>query len=152
MNDNFARHLRIMDIVKTQKNTHAATKEGKSKRNRKWRDKLKRVQELDKKAQKVDLAYESGVALKEARKAVNEELVNAKRNLPRTPKEKWKCLFFHPNYCQVIGHKKYQPLECAIHHKSKEERDIAMKYIKEELIQERQKQYRTIVSIELLYM
>ena len=139
MDEIFARHLRIMDTVKSKKNARAATKEGKSRRSKKRREKLKRAQELDKEAQKVGLAYESGIALSEAKKAVNEELANAKRNPPGTPKDKWKCLFFHPNYCQVVGHKTTRSLECAMHNKSKEDRDIAMKNIKNELILEKQK-------------
>ena len=137
MDENFAQQFRIIDTVKYKKNARAATKEGESRRSRKRREKLKRAQELDKEAQKVGLAYESGIALSEVKKAVNEELANAKRNPPGTPKEKWKCLFFYPNYCQVLGHKTTQSLECAMHNKSKEDRDIAMKIIMNELILEK---------------
>ena len=88
MDENFAQQFRIIDTVKYKKNARAATKEGESRRSRKRREKLKRAQELDKEAQKVGLAYESGIALSEVKKAVNEELANAKRHPPGTPKEK----------------------------------------------------------------
>ena len=78
------------------------------------------------------LEYRTGIATAAAKK----NLPAAKdRNPKGTPTEKLRCPFYHPRYCTILGHRDARSKVCAMHGKSKEERDAAMKVITNELIE-----------------
>ena len=89
----------------------------------------------DHKAQMNDLQngdqYESGIAVAAARKTIK---AAPKRN--KGPKETWTCIYHHPNYCSVKGHKDCRSLLCLMKPRSKEERDAALKVIQNERIEQ----------------
>ena len=71
VDENFSAHLRMMDTAKNNKNERAKTNKSKSRRSLGKYKKLKKAQELDRKAHKEGTEYASGVAIKKATKIVN---------------------------------------------------------------------------------
>ena len=135
MDENFKKHLKIMDLIKNKKNKRASTKEGKTRRTRKKYEKFKSVQKLDLEGQKAGLEYQAGVAVREAKKNTEEKLKNKNRNPECTDAKKLRCVFYHPKFCNVLGHRSCRSKDCAMHSKTKQQRKEALEYIKAELTQ-----------------
>ena len=79
------------------------------------------------------MAYESGIALKEARKVVRNLLDN--RNAKGTPTDQLRCKYFHPNYCTKLGHKDARSKDCFANRLTKEEQGIVLNAIFDEAVQ-----------------
>ena len=117
--------LAKMDKDKSNKRKRAATKEGKRKRSASRHKKLNDAHKQDTADFKKGFSYESGVALAAAKKTAKHKLTNAFRNPKNTTPDRMKCKFFHPLYCQKLGHKTCNNKECAMFGKTKAERDEA---------------------------
>ena len=68
VDDNFLKHMVIMDMVKNNKNRRATMKEGKARRSRKRNKKIQKTQTLDKEAQKAGKHLMSGIVMNKAKK------------------------------------------------------------------------------------
>ena len=110
-------------------------KKGKARRSKGRYDKLKKVQEMDKQAQKDGAEYNAGITFKKATKIVKEHEKNKYRNPPGTSQEKLKCAYHHSSYCTNLGHKNCNSLQCTMHSKSKAEREAAKQIIRKESVQ-----------------
>ena len=77
------------------------------------------------------MKYESGVAVKQANKSLK---LLAPRNPKGTLPADWKCPFFHPKFCTTTGHRDCKSASCHMSGKTKEVRDAASLFIKEEAL------------------
>jgi len=129
---NLVRHLTKKDENKNKRRAVQKTKEYKFYRSAKRYDKYAKAHTDQLDDMKTGAQYETGVAVALAKKTIK----SAPRNPPGTLPEKWKCPFFHPDYCQKLGHTGCRSADChmTIKKTTKEERDVAMKIISEEAI------------------
>ena len=79
---------------------------------------------------KTGKTYGAGVALKEATKKATQKLTVAVRNPKNTKKELLRCPYYHPLYCDVLGHTSAGSQHCKMKQKSKEERKVDLIAIK----------------------
>ena len=114
MDDNLRNILITKDRTKTRKKMRAQTKEGKTVRSTVKYESLASGH----KAQMADLKrgdqYESGIAVAAAKKSLK---TAPKRNTG--PKETWTCIYNHPMFCNVKGHKDCRSPLCFMKLKSK---------------------------------
>lgn len=75
--------------------------------------------------------YQTGIAVTAAKKSL---LKAADRNPEGIPKELYKCPYYHPLYCTVLGHTSCANMFCGMKHKTKPERDVALKVILSEAV------------------
>ena len=75
--------------------------------------------------------YESGIAVTATQKTLKDA---PKRN--KGPKETWTCIYYHPDYCNVKGHKDCRSPFCLMKERSKEGCQAALKVIQNELIEQ----------------
>ena len=94
--ESFAANLTTLDNNKKRKRIIAASKEGKRKRLAVKHIKMTVTHKQDTEDQKKDLIYQSGVALREAQKAVKYTLTENERNPPATLASKLQCKILSP--------------------------------------------------------
>ena len=133
---NLRKYLRNMDKKKKRKGELAQTKEGKSKRSHKRKQKLTEEHNKDMAAQREEVTYESGVVFKTAQRAVKQKHSHKERNPEGVPKKEWKCNYWHVNNCQVRGHASLSSKQCKMYGKSAADREEAMNKIIKDLIEE----------------
>ena len=75
--------------------------------------------------------YESGIAVAAARKSIK---AVPKRN--KVDKETWTCIYYHPNFYLVKGHKYFRSEACAMKLCTKERREAALEIIGSEKIED----------------
>ena len=131
LDENLSRYLMKRDENKSKRQIFQATKIYKSYRSKKRYDKYAEAHADQLEEVKTGAQYESGVALKTAKKTLKSA---PKRNPPGTLPSEWKCPFYHPDYCQKLGHTGCRNADCHMRTSSKEERDAAVKVIEEEAI------------------
>ena len=79
-------------------------------------------------------SYESGLALAQAKAKV--KIASKQRNNKETPKELWKCPYYHPKFCTVLGHTTCYNRMCEMRGKSKEFLEHAKDEIERDLVNE----------------
>ena len=79
-------------------------KDGKRKRSRKRHAELNQENNKDMLTQREGVLYESGVAMRAAAKSKKEKNTHTIRHPEGTPKTRWRCKYWHQDYCQVLGH------------------------------------------------
>ena len=81
---------------------------------------------------KPGVMYQTGVAVKAAKKSVKKSAV------PRNPKgtllKNWKCPYYHKDFCFSTGHKDCRSPDCFMRGKTKDVRDAAVKEIETRVI------------------
>ena len=133
--DNLRHFLEKMDMKKQKKRQSAETKDGKTKRSRKRNEKLKDEHSKDMTAQKEGVMYESGIAMRAATKSAKQQNTHTVRNPEGTPKARWRCKYWHQDFCQVLGHTSIVSKQCFMNGKTKQQREDAMNIIMDELIE-----------------
>ena len=123
--------LQQRDAHKRRKNARAATPKGKRKRSSRRHVKINKEHKDFMEGHNAGLAYESGIAVAAARKNLP---TAAARNPTGTPKDQWKCPYYHPLYCTELGHNDCRSSLCGMKPRSKEEREVAKKVILQELL------------------
>ena len=79
------------------------------------------------------MASNSGISLQKAKQKV--------KNLPQTknnndiPKEQWRCKYYHPKFCQKLGHRDARSQDCYANALSKKDRDAVLKVILDDAVQ-----------------
>ena len=84
---------------------------------------------------KAGLEYESGVALKVAKKNLP---ASKDRNPKDTPNHLLRCIYYHPTNplaCNVLGHRDCRNEACEMKRKSKEERKAVLDALEKELLE-----------------
>ena len=136
MDDNFRSTLRARDTKKRKKSAKQRSKEGKIRRREKYMAAFTQSHKEQMHDAKTGKTYGSGVALKEAKKQAKERLTAAVRNPKGTKKELLRCPYYHPLYCNTLGHTTASSKACAMKAKSKEERKTIMEDIKRMVLEE----------------
>ena len=80
--------------------------------------------------------YGAGVALAAAKKTATAKLTAAGRNPEGTPKELMRCAYYHPLYCNVLGHNSAASKQCGVKSKTKEERKVILATLQKMQIEE----------------
>ena len=135
LDDNLRLYLRSLQRKKERKREIARSKTGKSRRSRQRTEKLKQDIKQDMMAKKDGTTYETGVAMAIARKGAKNSTSSKVRNPKGTPKQLHKCPYWHPDFCQMMGHSSAMSRECFMFRKSKEERGSAVQRIMEDHIE-----------------
>ena len=135
MDDNLRQFFRKLQNKKDKKREVSESNEGKSRRSRRRHDKLKQELQRDMQDQKKGMQYESGVALRCAQTQSKSKLTHKNRNPTGTPKDKLRCKYWHPMFCQKVGHSTSTSSDCFMYRKSVEERDAATLRIMEDHIE-----------------
>ena len=136
MDTTFRSTLRDRDNKKNKKRKRQGSKEGKTKRREKYLANFAEQHKEQMEDAKTGKTYGAGVALKEATKRAAKKLTCTVRNPENTKKELLRCPYYHPLYCDVLGHTSARSNQCKMKHKTKEERKIVLDAIKELCIQE----------------
>ena len=131
MDENLIKHLKGKDNKKAKRQEQQKTKKYKASRSSNRYDKFSEAHRDQLEEMKTGAMYESGVAVKVAKKSLKEA---PKRNPEGTKLEEWKCPYFHKNYCVKQGHKDCRSIDCCMFGKSKEDRDKVSKEIEKEAI------------------
>ena len=113
-----------------------SSKKGKIKRREKYYKAIAQSHVEKMNDLKTGKAYGSGVALKEATKKAKATLSATARNPKDCPKELQRCAYYHPLYCNVLGHTTASNKACAMKQKSQEERKVILDHIKTLRIEE----------------
>ena len=132
----FCSTLRDRDTKKNKKRKRQKSKEGKIKRREKYLANFSQQHKEQMHDAKTGKTYGAGVALKEATKNAKQKLTAAVRNPKNTKNELLRCPYYHPLYCDVLGHTSASSQHCKMKQKSKEERKVALEAIKKLGIQE----------------
>ena len=107
------------------------------KRKRKAPETVKIAEGINKRKQQIqDGTYSSGIAIaaeQQAKKIVKELSEAAKEKNRKAPDNKKVCKFY-PHFCKRVGHNSASSKECAMHGKSKEEKDDALKTINDMML------------------
>ena len=128
-------------MKKVKKKEIAQTKEGKLKRSKNKHDKIREELKQDILSQSSGMTYETGIALKSAIKDAKHLTSSDCRNPKGTLKDEWKCPYWHPNFCETLGHKSARSPQCGMYKSDKSDRDDALQKIMDEHIErELQKQ------------
>ena len=135
MDSNLRRSLVFKDGAKRRKANRDSTKSGKLMRCRNKNSKYSEAKRDYMKSLNEGLAYESGIALREAKRAVKNAPII--RNPKGTTKEKMRCKYHHPQFCTKLGHVDAKSKECFAHGKSAIERNAIIKHIFDEAVQKR---------------
>ena len=121
-----------MDKHKAAKNKRQSTKEGKLRRSKRKRDALTTAHKDDMQSQKEGTKYESGIAMREMIRKAKTSMANNKRNPQGTPKDKQRCIYFHPEYCTTLGHATCSSPMCFMKTKTVQQRKAAYNQILKE--------------------
>ena len=132
----FCKTLRDRDTKKNKKRKRQKSKEGKTKRREKYLANYSQQHKEQMHDAKTGKTYGAGVALKEATKKAKQKLTAAARNPKNTKKELLRCPYYHPLYCDVLGHTSASSIQCKMKQKSKEERKVALDTIQRLQIEE----------------
>ena len=81
------------------------------------------------------MAYESGIVVKQAKKAIKDAPVN--RNPKGTTKEQLQCKYNHPDYCTSVGHANARSGICYAHKLTATQREVVSKSILDEVVHRR---------------
>ena len=122
---NFISQLKYRDRKKVKARVVQRTKEGKKKRSQAKYAKQNDAHKTQLDSYKEGMFYESGVAVALAKRT----LKTVARNPKGTPDDQLKCSYYHPSYCNMLGHKSCGSPLCGMKKKSKEERASALKII-----------------------
>ena len=131
--DNLRSSLQTKDTHKVKKSQRAITKVGKIARGRARSEKFSAAKREYFEQLRTGMAYESGIALKEARKVVKN--LPSNRSKKGTPTDQLRCKYFHPNYCTKMGHRDARSKACFANRLTKEERAIVLDTIFDEAVQ-----------------
>ena len=121
-----------MDKHKAAKNKRQSTKEGKLRRSKRKRDALTTAHRDDMQSQKEGTKYESGIAMREKIRNAKTSMANNKRNPQGTPKDKQRCIYYHPEYCTTLGHATCSSPMCFMKSKTVQQRKAAYNQILKE--------------------
>ena len=86
---------------------------------------------------RIGMAYESGIALKNAKKAI--KYAPVERNPKGIPRDQWRCKYYHPSYCNALGHADARSHNCFAHSLTAKEREVVLNTILNEVVQRRVK-------------
>ena len=134
--------LRSRDRKKEKARIVQRSKEGKIRRSQSKTAKQNDAHKTQLDAYKEGTFYESGVAMSLAKKT----LKAVARNPKGTPPGQWRCPYYHPLYCTLLGHSSCGSTACGMKLKSKVERAAALKVITAEQIEEEVKLNATFVG------
>ena len=122
---NFMSMLRSRDRKKESARLVQRSKAGKSRRSQGKTAKQNDVHKTQLDAYKEGTFYECGVVMSLAKKTMKA----VPRNPEGTPADQWKCPYYHPLYCTLLGHSSCSSKVCGMKYKSKVERAAALKVI-----------------------
>ena len=131
MDANLLSILTQRDEHKRRKNIRQGTLEGKRKRSTKKHEKINAEHKSYMDNYKDGCAYQTGIAVAAAKKSLPKA---GERNPEGTPKELYKCPYYHPLYCTALGHTSCANKNCEMKLKTKPERDAALKVILAEAV------------------
>ena len=83
------------------------------------------------------MAYKSGVAQNNAKKAIKD--VPVVLNPKGTPRDQWQWKYYHPSYCNALGHADARSHNCFAHSLKAKERKVVLNTILNEAVQRRVK-------------
>ena len=131
MDANLLSILTQRDEHKRRKNIRQGTLEGKRKRSTKKHEKINAEHKSYMDNYKDGCAYQTGIAVAAAKKSLPKA---GEWNPEGTPKELYKCPYYHPLYCTALGHTSCANKDCGMKVKTKAERDAALKVILAEAV------------------
>ena len=130
--------LKAHDKRATKKRNLQQSKEGKIRRSNLKYKKLKTAKSEYLLQQRTGMEYSTGIALAAARKTVRTEPSSKDRNAG-VEREKWRCIYHHPDYCVVFGHKDARSKACYAHALDAKERKLVLDSIFKEAVEKQVK-------------
>lgn len=124
-----------IDTRKLKKNAKDSTKEGKLARGRAGNAKSNEAKKWYFEELRTGMAYESGIAVANSKRAIKNEPVV--RNPFGTPKDKCRCKYFHPDYYTKWGYVDDRNKECYAHILTPAQRGVVLDAILREAVQKR---------------
>ena len=106
------------DEHKRRKNVWQGTLEGKRKRSAKKHEKINAEHKSYMDNYKDGCMYQTGIAVAAAKQSLPKA---AERNPEGAPKELYKCPYYHPLYCTILGHTSCVNMFCGMRHNTKSE-------------------------------
>ena len=136
MDSNFRSTLQGRDKKKEGKRASQKSTGGKVRRRQTYNTKYAEAHQDQMNDAKSGKTYGAGVAVKAAKKTAKEKHTSGERNPEGTPKDQMRCAYYHPLYCTSLGHTTASSKQCAMKHKSADERKVILNHLKQMRIDE----------------